>query len=112
MSMALHAAQGHLVQGAADELGLGLEDVDDRGDTVGVGAVQREQVRVARDDRAQIRLGAVAPVVAQPSAPGAVDVEAAQVVGGVETGSVDDGVDLVFGPVGGAQTSFGELDDR
>ena len=108
----LHPFALHVVQEAADELGLGLEDVDDRSDPVGVRAVEREQIRIARYDGAQIGLRPVAPVVAQSAAVGAVHVEAAQVVGGMKAGAVDDGVDLVLDTVGGAQTVFGELDDR
>ena len=101
----------HVVEQAADELGLRLEDVDDRGDPVGVRAVEGEQVRVPRYDGAQVGLRPVAPVVAQSASVRAVHVEAAQVVGGVKAGAVDDGVDHVLDTVGGAQTAFGELDD-
>ena len=99
-----HPGHGHVVEDAADELGLRFEDVDDRGDAVGVGSVQREQVRIAGYHGAQVRLGAVAPVVAQSSAARSVHVEAAQVVGGVKAGSVDDGVEFVVDAVGGAQS--------
>ena len=41
-----------------------------------------------------------------------VDVEGAEVVGGVEAGAVDDRVDRVFSTFGCPQPAFGELDDR
>ena len=111
ISTARTPCAAHLVERAAHEFGLGLEDVDDRGDAVRVGAVQREQVRIAGHDGTQVRLGPVAPVVVQPTPAGSVYVEAAQVVGGVEPRPVDHGIDFVLDAVGGAQAAFGEFDD-
>src|SRR5258708_10733714 len=104
-----HPLTGHVVEEAAHESGLRLEYVDDRGDPVGVRSVEGEQIRVAGDDRPAIGLGSIAPIVAQSPPTCAVLVQAAQVVGRVESGAIYDGVDLVFGPVRGTQTSSGEF---
>src|SRR5262249_17729823 len=88
-----------------------LVDVQNRVDPVGVWAVEHEEVRVPGDQRAEVGLRAVAPLVAEVTAAGAVYVNAGEVVGGLESGAVDDGVDTVFDAVDGAHPPLGQVGD-
>lgn len=108
----MRAPGPHPVEDVADEGGLRLVDVDDGVHAVGIRPVKHEEVGVARRQRAQVRLGPVAPVLAQVASTGSEDVDARQIVGGLETGAVDDGVDAVFDAVGGAYPALGDLGDR
>ena len=105
------SAATHHVEDVADEGRLRLVDVDDRVDPVRVGAVQHKEIGISGDQRAEVGLRAVAPVVAKATAAASVHIDAGQVVGGREPGAVDDGVDAVFDAVDRAHPRFGQLGD-